>query len=132
MSVLNKTFGDRKSPMPYKRITSVYKGIQGTDESFATPDKANAVVMAAGTLEISEFDSDYPALVLGNYMLGGGFLNSRLATRIRQNEGLSYSVGSQLEADAMDKNGTFLFSAICAPQNASKVEKVYQDELIRS
>jgi zinc protease len=62
-------------------------------------------------------------------MLGGGFLNSRLATRIRQNEGLSYSVGSQVEADPMDKNGTFLFSAICAPQNASKVQKVYRDEL---
>jgi zinc protease len=29
----------------------------------------------------------------------------------------------------MDKSGTFLFSAICAPQNASKVEKAYQDEL---
>lgn len=131
-SVLNKTFGDWKSPVRYQRITSVYKGIQGTNESFATPDKANAVVMAAGTLEISEFDPDYPALVLGNYMLGGGFLNSRLATRIRQNEGLSYSVGSQLDASAMDKNGTFLFSAICAPQNASKVEKVYQDELGRA
>ena len=130
-SVLNKTFGDWKSPVPYQRITSVYKGIQGTNESFDTPDKANAVVMAAGTLEISEFDPDYPALVLGNYMLGGGFLNSRLATKIRQNEGLSYSVGSQVEADAMDKNGSFLFSAICAPQNASKVEKVYQDELGR-
>jgi zinc protease len=128
-SELNKAFGDWKSPVRYERITSVYKGIQGTNESFATPDKANAVIMAAGTLEISEFDPDYPALVLGNYMLGGGFLNSRLATRIRQNEGLSYSVGSQLEADPMDKNGTFLFSAICAPQNASKVEKVYQDEL---
>ena len=41
-----------------------------------------------------------PALVLGNYMLGGGFLNSRLATRIRQKEGLSYGVGSQLTAVA--------------------------------
>ena len=41
-------------------------------------------------------DPDYPALVLGNYMLGGGFLNSRLATRIRQKEGLSYGVGSGL------------------------------------
>jgi zinc protease len=129
MSVLNKTFGDWKSPVQYQRITAVYKDIQGKSESFATPDKANAVVMAAGTLAISEFDPDYPALVLGNYMLGGGFLNSRFATRIRQNEGLSYNVGSQLDASAMDKNGTFLFSAICAPQNASKVEKAYQDEL---
>jgi len=131
-SVLNKAFGDWKSPVRYQRLTSVYKGIQGTNESFSTPDKANAVIMAAGTLEIGEFDPDYPALVLGNYMLGGGFLNSRLATRIRQHEGLSYNVGSQLDASAMDKSGSFVFSAICAPQNASKVEKAYQDELGRA
>jgi len=131
-SVLNEAFGNWKSPAQYQRIPSVYKDIHGTTESLATPDKANAVVMAAGTLEISEFDPDYPALVLGNYMLGGGFLNSRLATRIRQNEGLSYNVGSKLDASAMDKSGSFLFSAICAPQNVSKVEKAYQDELGRA
>jgi zinc protease len=131
-SALNKAFGDWKSPAKYQRMTSVYKDIAGTTESFATPDKANAVVMAAVTMEISEFDPDYPALVLGNYMLGGGFLNSRLATRIRQNEGLSYNVGSQLEASPLDKTGSFLFSAICAPQNAAKVEKAYQDELGRA
>jgi zinc protease len=131
-SMLKEAFGDWKSPIPYKRLTSAYKNIEGTTESFDTPDKANAVIMATGTLNISEFDPDYPALVLGNYMLGGGFLNSRLATRIRQKEGLSYNVGSQLEASAMDKNGTFSFSAICAPQNASKVEKAYQDELTRA
>ena len=37
-------------------------------------------------------------MFLGNYMLGGGFLNSRLATRIRQKEGLSYGVGSVFNA----------------------------------
>jgi zinc protease len=131
-SVLNKEFGAWKSPVKYQRITSVFKNIQAKNESFATPDKANAVVMAAGTLQIDEFDPDYPALVLGNYMLGGGFLNSRLAARIRQKEGLSYNVGSHLEADAMDKSGSFMFSAICAPQNAEKVEKAYQDELGRA
>lgn len=131
-SALKELFGDWKSPVPYQRMTSDYKDIQGKTESFETPDKANAVIMAAGTLKISEFAPDYPALVLGNYMLGGGFLNSRLATRIRQKEGLSYSVGSQVEASAMDESGSFFFSAICAPQNASKVEHAYQDELQRA
>ena len=131
-SVLHELFGDWKSPVQYQRMTSDYKDIQGKTESLAPPDKANAVVMAAGTLDVSELDPDYPALILGNYMLGGGFLNSRLATRIRQKEGLSYNVGSQVEASAMDKSGTFVFSAICAPQNASKVEHAYQDELERA
>jgi predicted Zn-dependent peptidase len=42
-------------------------------------------------------DPDYAALVMGNYIIGGGFLNSRLATRIRQKEGISYGVGSWLQ-----------------------------------
>ena len=29
-------------------------------------------------LPLRDDDADYPALMLGNYMLGGGFLNSRL------------------------------------------------------
>ena len=51
--------------------------------------------------------SDYPALELGNYMPGGGFLNSRLSTRIRQKEGLSYGVGSQLSVSSLDQAGAF-------------------------
>ena len=40
--------------------------------------------MVAGVnIPLRDDDPDYPALVLGNYMLGGGFLNSRLAVRIR-------------------------------------------------
>ena len=58
-------------------------------------------------LNVRDDDPDYPALVLGNYMLGGGFLNSRLATRIRQKDGLSYGVGSQLQASSLDKSGRF-------------------------
>ena len=49
-------------------------------------------------LALRDDDPDYPALTLGNYMLGGGFLNSRLLARIRGKDGLSYGVGSQLPA----------------------------------
>ena len=45
--------------------------------------------------------------LMGNYMLGGGFLNSRLATRIRVKEGLSYGVGSSLSLKSIEENGEF-------------------------
>ena len=77
-------------------------------------------------------DPDYAALVLGNYMLGGGFLNSRLATRIRQKEGLSYGVGSQLQASSLDKNGNLLVFAIYAPQNAAKLEAAIKEEIAKA
>ena len=76
-------------------------------------------------------DPDYPALVLGNYMLGGGFLNSRLAVRIRQKEGLSYGIGSQFAASPLDKSGSFVAFAIYAPQNVAKLEKAFREEIDR-
>ena len=47
-------------------------------------------------------DPDYPALVMGNYVFGGGSLSSRLGDRVRQKEGLSYGVGSFFSADSLD------------------------------
>ena len=77
-------------------------------QSFETPDKAQAFFVAGMNLNLRDDDPDYPALVFGNYMLGGGFLNSRLVARIRVKEGLSYGVGSQLNAAPLDKSGGFL------------------------
>jgi zinc protease len=82
-------------------------------------------------LNVRDDDPDYPALVLGNYMLGGGFLNSRLASRIRQKEGLSYGVGSQFQASALDKSGSFTAFAIYAPENAAKLEAAFREEIAR-
>ena len=87
------------------RIARKYQDIAPLNKSLETPDKANAFFLAGVNLELRDDDPDYPALVLGNYMLGGGFLNSRLGTRIRQKEGLSYGVGTQLEAGSLDKSG---------------------------
>jgi zinc protease len=130
-SLAAELFGKWKSPRPYKRLVSTYKDVPSVDQSIETPDKANAFFVAGMKLMLRDDDPDYPALVLGNYMLGGGFLNSRLAVRIRQKDGLSYSVGSQLFGSALDKDGQFLTFAICAPQNASKVETAFKEELER-
>jgi zinc protease len=64
-------------------------------------------------------------------MLGGGFLNSRLATRIRQKEGISYGVGSWISADPIDKTGTFGSYAIYNPDNSEKLVNAYKEELAR-
>jgi zinc protease len=129
---VQELFGEWKSPAKYERIPSLYKSVEGKSEIFNTPDKQNAVFMAATNLELRDDDPSYPALVIGNYMLGGGFLNSRLATRIRQKEGLSYGVSSGIGASALDKVGSFSADAICAPENYSKVAKAFHEELSRA
>jgi zinc protease len=62
-------------------------------------------------------------------MLGGGFLNSRLATRIRGRDGLSYSVGSGLQVSSLDKNGRFIVQAIYAPENRARLEAAFAEEI---
>jgi hypothetical protein len=66
---------------------------------------------------------------MANHMLGGGALRSRLADRIRQKEGLSYGVGSQLSIPARDPAGLWLAYAISAPQNTQKVEAALREEI---
>jgi zinc protease len=102
------------------------------NRTFETPDKANAFFIGGINLNVRDDDPDYAALVLGNYMLGGGFLNSRLAVRVRQKEGLSYGVGSQLQASSFDKNGNMLVFAIYAPQNAAKLEAAIKEEIVKA
>jgi zinc protease len=85
-------FGAWKSPARFERVKYGFQKIPPVNQTIETPDKQNAVFIAATRLHIGDKDPDYPALVIGNYMLGGGFLNSRLATRIRVKDGLSYGV----------------------------------------
>lgn len=127
--ILDKYFGDWKSTKKYERITDPYISIQPIDENIETPDKANAFFFASQTLPIGDTHPDYPALVMGNFMLGGGFLNSRLATRIRQKEGLSYGVGSWFYGSSYDENGGFGAYAIYAPENRDKVQAAFIEEI---
>jgi len=118
-----------RSQQNYQRVPNVYQAVAAINQTIATPDKANAMYLAGTQLALRDDDPDYPALVLGNYMLGGGFLNSRLAVRVRQKEGLSYGVGSQFNASSLDRVSNFMVYAIYAPQNLSKLEAAINDEL---
>ncbi len=130
-ALTQEIFGNWKSPQPFTRIKQEYRAVAPINKSFETPDKANAFFIARLNLKVRDDNPDYAALALGNYMLGGGFLNSRLATRIRQKEGLSYGVGSRFNASSLDESGQFSANAIYAPENAEKLEAAFKDELAK-
>jgi zinc protease len=100
-------------------------------EKINTPDKANATLAAGMNLDLKDDNADYPSLIMGNFVLGGGFLNSRLSTRIRQKEGLSYGVSSWLVAGERDSEGNFGSYAIYNPENGEKVMSAYHEEVDR-
>ena len=130
-TLLTESFGSWKSPTVYTRLPGKLFSVTTVNQSYETPDKANAFFTASFNFEMGDNDADYPALVLGNFMLGGGFLNSRLATRIRQKDGLSYGVGSQFSAGSIDPIGSFFAFAIYAPENLEKLEKAFNEEIVK-
>ncbi len=130
--IASEMFGAWKSVQPYRRIPLVYRDVPAANVTLETPDKAMAFFVAGQNLNLRDDDPDYPALVLGNYLLGGGFLNSRLAARIRQKDGLSYGVWSSLSADPLDRAGGFQAGAIYAPENRDKLETAVREEMDRA
>lgn len=127
--LVTQLFSSWKSPKAYERIPTEYFDVAVGNKSFETPDKANAFFFARLNVKMRDDNAEYPAFALGNFILGGGFLNSRLATRIRQKEGISYGVGSSFGVSALDESGTFFATAIYAPQNAARLEAAFKEEV---
>lgn len=130
--VLEEVFADWTAPQPYRRIEQPFAALEQVAVDIETPDKTNAMMLAVQAIRMKDDDPDYPAMALANFMLGGGFLNSRLPKRIRQQEGLSYGVGSQFVVPSLDDAGGFYAYAIFAPENADKVVTAFKEEMMRA
>jgi zinc protease len=129
-SLLAERLDGWKSPKPFADVLNLYDDLatDPTRQSFTTPDKENAFFLAGMPIEMRDSHPDYPALVLGNYILGSGAA-SRLFGRIRGREGLSYGVGSGFNAPPRSTAAQFTVNAIAAPQNVDQVEASFRDEL---
>jgi zinc protease len=130
-ALISEQFGSWKSPANYKRLEARIKNVQPIDEKIETPDKANAFFLASYSWEYSDAEPDYAALTLGHYMLGGGTA-SRLFSRIRGKEGISYGVGSFFSAGNLDKVGSFTAYAIYAPENVGRLEETFKEEILKA
>jgi zinc protease len=126
-----ETFEGWRNPKPFARLERQFFDVPQFNVSLETPDKANAFFFAGQNLRLRDDSPDYPALTIGNFILGGGFLNSRLATRIRQRDGISYGVGSGLGAQSLDEVGSFSANAIYAPENVLRLETAFGEEMGR-
>ncbi|HUF69186.1 MAG TPA: insulinase family protein [Longimicrobiales bacterium] len=126
MPIVEEIFGDWVAEAPTERLGDRYFDVEPINETNRTPDKPNAFFIAGLNLPLSDSD-DYPALLMGNFMLGGGFLNSRLAVRIRQNEGISYSGASGISGHPIEQSGAFQAFAIYAPENVQKLEQAFME-----
>ena len=131
-AAVEKMLANWKSNVVFKRVEIPARtDIAGISEEILTPDKANAVYLAAEQIAMRDDHPDYPALTIANFILGGGSLSSRLADRVRQQEGLSYGVGSSLGGHPIDERTSFSIFAITNPGKRNRLVEVIKEEMVK-
>lgn len=131
--VIEQAFGGWKTRQPYQRLDHRHAEVAPANLSIEVPDKASAVFLARMNVEMAVDDADYPALELTNRIIGGGGgLASRLGNRVRQRDGLSYSIGSTLAVIRRHRAGHWSIQATAAPANVALVERAVIEELERA
>ncbi|MDG3005002.1 M16 family metallopeptidase [Paludisphaera mucosa] len=132
LPIVKKMLEGWKASKPYARIERPYQeGLKTAIETIETPDKENAMYLAGSVFPLKDDAADYPALSVGNFILGGGSISSRIADRLRGKGGLSYSAASMFNASSLDPRATVMVMAIYNPRNLAKVEAGVKEEVAR-
>jgi zinc protease len=129
--LIAKLFNDWTAPTPFARVPDPLIDKPATAIEIETPDKANATMVARFGIPVNDLSPDYAALVVANQALGASAA-SRLWTRVREKDGLSYGIRSSFEASSFEPNATIGMFAIFAPQNLGKLRNAVSEELARA
>lgn len=126
----DKVAGVKAAKAPFERFWAEYRPVEPGRAVIDTPDKENAVLFARVDLPANIDDEDMPALIVADWVLGGSpGLSNRIVNRLRQKEGLSYGVSSNLVIPTFGNRAKWTIGAIVAPQNVLQAETSLKDEL---
>lgn len=98
-----------------------------TSERINVDFPSTQTVLRLAQIGIDHHDPDYFPLTVGNYILGGGALVSKLSHEVREKRGLTYDISSQFIP--MPGNGPFLVSLSTQNKEVITALKVTQDTL---
>lgn len=112
----------------WQRVPNPYRSVKAEQFEIDTPDKANAFYITRLPLDLQDTDADFPALYLADFLLGQSE-TSRLWMRVREREGLSYNVRSNLRVSAFEPSAAWTIYAIYAPEARAKLESAIREEL---
>ncbi len=128
---VEKTWGAWKSPKPWKRIERKFFPSTAQDVVLDFPDKASALIASVHSVDMKDDDADAPAMMAANYALGGGGFVSRLTTRLRQKDGLSYFAFSAFQLVPLDATGVFVAGGAMNPENVKKGRAALDEEITK-
>jgi zinc protease len=131
-SLVDTLFSNWRSDVNYQKVKKSAKELDAGRFAIDTPGKANGEVMMATSVEVNQKSGDYAAFLLASQIFGGDSSRSRLNFRIRERDGLSYTVGSEAELSDDDERGYWYAFATAAPENISRVESAMKEETLRA
>jgi zinc protease len=129
-NALKKGLAGWKHGAPYTRVPEPYRAIPAQNFDIPTPDKANAFYVSRLPLDLQDTSPEFSALYMANYLLGTSE-TSRLWNRVREKDGLSYNVRSNLAVSSFEPRGSWTVYAIYAPENRKRLEQAIGEELAR-
>jgi zinc protease len=132
-AAVDSLFGAWKKPAAprFVRHVPAYKAIPPARFDALVRDKANAILRLHQTFRLNQSDADATALSVAAHVLGGGALESRLSTRVRQQEGLSYGIEASLDVPSFGDDAELQIRATFAPDKRERIIAVVQEELAR-
>ncbi len=125
--LLVQHFDNWKAPNAYERIARPLVVRTPARMQLDTPDKSNASIDAYLQAPIKQDDVDYWPMQMASGMLG-----AVLFERLREKEGLSYSVNARFNADLRDARASVVLHADVAPSNMLRAETLMREELAHS
>lgn len=112
--------GPKQSPLPVNKQTA-----HPLQQYIAFPSSQTHVLI--GQVGINRNSPDYFPAMVGNYILGGGLLTSRLFNEVREKRGLVYSVYSQF--NALKDKGPFVIELQTRNSEVDTAIRVVNDTL---
>jgi len=126
--VIGKYFGDWQASGP-KPQTDLPPVPRNRAASVVVPDQSRVQdeVTLGQTFALTRRDADYYPLQLGLKVLSGAFYATRLYRDLREQSGLVYSVGAELESS--NSRSVFVISYACDPDKVSKARAIVERNL---
>lgn len=112
---------DQKLP-----VLPAVQHVSGGKDSVSHPAAQAHILL--GMPVVRRGDPDFFALIVGNYILGGGGFSSRLMQEVREKRGLSYSVYSRFQP--MSQEGPFVVGLQTEKKQVDEALRVIRSTLV--
>ncbi|MFQ6612657.1 MAG: M16 family metallopeptidase [Fidelibacterota bacterium] len=126
---LKKTFKDwKQSPLTMVKTNQHAKALAAKTKFITIKDKTSTDMFIGQAIGIDRDSEDYYPLMLGVYILGGNF-SARLMQTIRDEQGLTYGIGSSVRGVDNGNDGYWTAWGTFAPSLLQKGEGATLDQI---